>query len=693
MSEGVSALPNRPSAPSLYSGRALSATELKAAFDRLPTLVAERFNALLDATGLFESEDPKESLAELIATRLAPDHSLSDFFADVANGNLAAYLSADGEHSLADVISEMKEDIWALERHTVLLEGDGDILTDAEINGPVITLKKDLRREDLLDEAKAYADSPRGSVSVGCPLPVSGGEVAKVIEERYLPDKISQRLSLLEAAAEGILYRYPVVESEEKHLRADARVLPHGALCRLGGIYRPSQNLFPERILTTYRGDDLSITWDEEEGCLVFNGTVSAEDSPIILAPFTENAFYDYYSGGIVTHSGTVQKTGTGNVFLRFFAEDGKYASLDLGKVNYKEDGALLRTGGTKFSHVGITATTGMVFNNYKCNIFLQYGAEEDPQYTPYQSQARPSPIPRTITAKSSNEWRGEYEKVGLGGVTLSSAYPITEGEYSISFYAESDTEDINCYLFTYLENGRIIKRSMRKNQRASVILILDAPVIKFVILPADTEEASAPYTLRVKDFQTERFHEAEEMDYSTLFAPYSAHALSFPATFARYSDRFYSMGGELCNYFNFETGMFVTSVRVFHIGGDITFTADADIPGRFHATVALPDELISGGVYLPTSLFRVPLDDGVYDECLWFTEDGISLQSALFLTPEEVSAFLDQQPVEVLYEVAAETEFLAEEESDFFSPPIIPLVPAYEHRTGTIRFQRSCSS
>ena len=39
---GVGSLSTRPSLPSRYEGRPLSATELRAAFDRLPRLLAER---------------------------------------------------------------------------------------------------------------------------------------------------------------------------------------------------------------------------------------------------------------------------------------------------------------------------------------------------------------------------------------------------------------------------------------------------------------------------------------------------------------------------------------------------------------------------------------------------------------------------------------------------------------------------
>ena len=49
----VGSLPTRPTAPTAFGGRGYTATEMKAAFDKLPLKIIEEFNALLDdiATG------------------------------------------------------------------------------------------------------------------------------------------------------------------------------------------------------------------------------------------------------------------------------------------------------------------------------------------------------------------------------------------------------------------------------------------------------------------------------------------------------------------------------------------------------------------------------------------------------------------------------------------------------------------
>lgn len=44
----ISALPTRPTLPSQYGGRGYTASDMKAAFDRLPLFIIERLNLLID---------------------------------------------------------------------------------------------------------------------------------------------------------------------------------------------------------------------------------------------------------------------------------------------------------------------------------------------------------------------------------------------------------------------------------------------------------------------------------------------------------------------------------------------------------------------------------------------------------------------------------------------------------------------
>ncbi len=92
----VSSLPSRPNASGAFGGRGYTAAEMKAAFDRLPLFIIERFNALLDDIGA--SGDG--SLADAMPTGLGEGHTLADLFVDIVNGALAGYLST-GEENLA----------------------------------------------------------------------------------------------------------------------------------------------------------------------------------------------------------------------------------------------------------------------------------------------------------------------------------------------------------------------------------------------------------------------------------------------------------------------------------------------------------------------------------------------------------------------------------------------------------------
>lgn len=44
----VASLPTRPTAPAAFGGKGYTATEMKAAFDKLPLRIIEEFNSLID---------------------------------------------------------------------------------------------------------------------------------------------------------------------------------------------------------------------------------------------------------------------------------------------------------------------------------------------------------------------------------------------------------------------------------------------------------------------------------------------------------------------------------------------------------------------------------------------------------------------------------------------------------------------
>ena len=106
----VSSLPTRPTAPSSFGGRGFTAAEIKAAFDKLPAFIIERFNSLLMD---IESEG-QDSISSAIKTGLSDGHSLYDMLSDIGNGNFANYLSV-GEGSLASELAQIKERLSCLE--------------------------------------------------------------------------------------------------------------------------------------------------------------------------------------------------------------------------------------------------------------------------------------------------------------------------------------------------------------------------------------------------------------------------------------------------------------------------------------------------------------------------------------------------------------------------------------------------
>lgn len=91
----VASLPSRPTAPTSFGGKGFTAAEMKAAFDRLPLFIIERFNMLLDDI----SSDDEDSLSAEIPTGIKEGHTLKQLFYDVENGELAKYLML-GDSSL-----------------------------------------------------------------------------------------------------------------------------------------------------------------------------------------------------------------------------------------------------------------------------------------------------------------------------------------------------------------------------------------------------------------------------------------------------------------------------------------------------------------------------------------------------------------------------------------------------------------
>lgn len=115
--QGVVSLPTRPNGDYASGGEALSASELKERFDRLPRYIAERLNQLIALLNTCPSKKGDEAIADLILTGMfpstAPDHTLSDLLSEILNGDFAGYLSV-GTATLSDCLAG-KEDAVAVE--------------------------------------------------------------------------------------------------------------------------------------------------------------------------------------------------------------------------------------------------------------------------------------------------------------------------------------------------------------------------------------------------------------------------------------------------------------------------------------------------------------------------------------------------------------------------------------------------
>ncbi len=100
----IASMPTRPTAPAAFGGGGYTPSELKAAFDRLPLFIIERFNALIeDILSCGEG-----SLADAIGTGISEGHTLASLFSDIVSGDFAAYLNVGGE-SLASALARINE--------------------------------------------------------------------------------------------------------------------------------------------------------------------------------------------------------------------------------------------------------------------------------------------------------------------------------------------------------------------------------------------------------------------------------------------------------------------------------------------------------------------------------------------------------------------------------------------------------
>lgn len=676
LSEGVRSLPTRPSAPSLYGGSPLSAAELKAAFDRLPTLIAGRLNALLDATGLFEAGKRYETLAELIATRITPKHSLAQFFRDVTDGSLALYLSADGEHTLSEVLSELRRELLALSRYEMCVEGDGDLFSDVRVEDGLVTFVKEARASDIVDAARAYADAPEGSVAEGCALPVSGGRVAEALAEVKAacdPAPLDARVRVLEESARGILYHYPEVDTETARFRAEEGVLPKAALLRMGGARTRFTNVLPERLLAFHHGSSLQIRWDEAAGCLILDGTMAAGDE-ITLATFHATIDRQYYILGSIVRGGTL--TGTPPL-LRVFQTNGRAVTLTLAAEGTQTKRVNLGAMMLAITKISLRASADVTFTDYRWNLFLTSDTGEEIGYTPFTGRLLPTALPASLTVLGPNEWTGESKGKGMGSVLFEAPDGRFREKIFVSFYADSDhPAATECRLTVLTEEGETESALLPLRTRTGAAFSAPAGFRSFTVSVGEAGETA--YTLLVSDFQVEHIASDE-----TEGSPYSlpmSDTVTFPASLSRFAGELYGMEGEASNYFDLTRGGFVSQVGYLTIDGSFSFTEDAQVPHRYFAPMALPAG-ISQASYLPVAVFAprtVNEDTGESEtvDSLWFSEEGVFIENSTFASAEALTELLSLLPIDVLYRCPARLTLFTEEERACLDAPLLSVVP-----------------
>ena len=102
----VASLPNRPTAPEEYGGHGFTAKEMKAAFDRLPLYLVERFNDLIDD---IETES-SDSILRSVKLGLGNGMTLYDFLLFFETGQILSIIPF-GEENLSYYLVRLRRDI------------------------------------------------------------------------------------------------------------------------------------------------------------------------------------------------------------------------------------------------------------------------------------------------------------------------------------------------------------------------------------------------------------------------------------------------------------------------------------------------------------------------------------------------------------------------------------------------------
>lgn len=502
---GVSALPARPAFPSLYEGRALTAKELREAFDRLPRLIAERFNALLDACGLLDTE--RESLAEAIATELFEGHSLADLFRDIGSGALLSYLKNERGEDLSSLLlalaspkgevgagetggvsGETVEARLLSERAEILrsaaglyrlthAEGSASVCLEVYKNGAwqtagdLFSLPKDiflksgtvrtvtedgspeagyLKGEKYLDlvlggeterhiyvkvsdliDTVSVTHTGEGDIvtalssdgnTVTAERALSSSALVKREELAALDEVYAKReglaalirkTALLAHAAEGHAFAYETDDTAAYAKTVPAESDAYALLAGVGGISRGG-NLFDESRISAHVAGGFSMTYDEEEGCLVLNGTLTDANNyalcgigiPIAAQGKTLSFSYEHIYGSMtLSNAGGFFCFGSGEDSIGMPKET--YGSADL-PISYSASAESVPYGGTEgetvvidsfllfLSPVDTSLPFSAVFKDYRLRVMVNEGETAKP-HAPYRITHAPVTAVRVL--------------------------------------------------------------------------------------------------------------------------------------------------------------------------------------------------------------------------------------------------------------------------------------------------------
>lgn len=99
----ISALPTRPTAPIAFGGKGYTAAQMKEAFDKLPELIIERLNSLIEdiTTG---------AVLDGIPTGIEGHATVRELLGGIIGGTLAARMTVF-DTTLTAYLSSLREDV------------------------------------------------------------------------------------------------------------------------------------------------------------------------------------------------------------------------------------------------------------------------------------------------------------------------------------------------------------------------------------------------------------------------------------------------------------------------------------------------------------------------------------------------------------------------------------------------------